>query len=365
MNCIELNGAEIDHCHRCGGTLVEPRNIKAHYGTWAQPGHWVDGLADLATKETLRCPVDRGNMTGYKVIFEGQGVVVDHCDLCGSLWLDRGEGARLARIVRRSKAHEAEANRPPAPERDAAADALALQQDVVEPEGLRTYLFQLFTGLPIEVWNPVRGHTPAMKMLVVGICVVYALQIVVFVTTPLEDVRRFLSTWGMVPELVAKGEHVYTLFTYMFLHSTPWHLIANAYSLWIFGDNIEDRIGTNRFVLLYFAAGVFGAFLHFAVKPGGTLPVVGASGAIAGLMGAYMVLFPRVKLWVVAFFIRWRIPVFAYLGFWLLINLIGGANHASGVAWFAHIGGFAMGLLAGWLLRNTPHPYTPLERKFL
>lgn len=362
---IEYQGAEIDHCHRCGGTLVEPGNIKLHYGKWANPRQWIDDLGRPSSAERLPCPADGGTMTGYQVRFDGRSVAVDHCEICGSLWLDKGEGQKLSQIVRAWKLRGDSLESAHGLPGDAHAENLARAQDLVEPQGVQSYLFQLFTGMPVEVWNPVRGSAPAMKMLFASLIAVFAIQLYfLFGATP-EAAERFIDIWALTPEAVLSGERPWGLVTHMFLHGGIFHIFANCYMLWIFGDNVEDRIGTNRFVALYLGAGLGAGLLQTVLQADPSTAVVGASGAIAGLMGAYVVLFPRVKLWVLFFFVRWRVPAWVYLGLWFLLQLVMGYGHVEGIAWFAHIGGFVVGLACGWAFRKVPHPLADDERRVM
>ncbi|MCZ6697136.1 MAG: rhomboid family intramembrane serine protease [Acidobacteria bacterium] len=140
-----------------------------------------------------------------------------------------------------------------------------------------------------------------------------------------------------------------TLFTSMFLHGGPLHLISNMLYLWIFGNNVEDTMGHGRFVLFYLLCGLCATVAQIAAGPDSTTPMIGASGAIAGVLGAYIVLFPTARvltLLILVVIVRIvRIPALILLGIWLLIQLIqAGGLESSGVAWFAHIGGFAAGL---------------------
>ena len=139
-----------------------------------------------------------------------------------------------------------------------------------------------------------------------------------------------------------------TLLTSMFLHGSLFHLLGNMLYLWIFGNNIEDRLGPFRFVLFYLGSGVAAALTHILAQPGSRVPMIGASGAIAGILGAYAVTFPRarVKTLVFLFFYIVVVPVPAalVLGFWFLAQILN-VGMGGGVAWFAHIGGFLAGIL--------------------
>jgi membrane associated rhomboid family serine protease len=158
------------------------------------------------------------------------------------------------------------------------------------------------------------------------------------------------------------GEASTTLVTSQFLHGGILHLIFNLWALWIFGDNVEDRLGPLRYLAFYLLCGVAAGLLHVAWQPESTVPTVGASGAIAGVMGAYVVLYPRarvVTLVPVLFYpLFLNLPAVVYLGFWFAIQLASGLfesvdpAHGSGVAWWAHIGGFAAGIALLPLLRS-------------
>ncbi len=142
-----------------------------------------------------------------------------------------------------------------------------------------------------------------------------------------------------------------TLLTSMFVHGGIWHLAGNMLYLWIFGSNVEDVMGRGRFLVFYLVCGLAAALTQIAVQPHSKVPMIGASGAIAGVLGAYLVMFPAARVMTLIFlfvFVRVvPIPALIVLGVWLLIQLINAQpGTGGGVAWFAHIGGFAMGLAA-------------------
>jgi len=144
-----------------------------------------------------------------------------------------------------------------------------------------------------------------------------------------------------------------TLFTSIFLHGNIWHLLGNMLFLWVFGGNIEDKLGHIRFILFYFACGVLSLIVQAVTSPLSETPIIGASGAIAGVMGAYFLRFPRTRvttLLIVFFFIRIaRIPAIVFLGLWLIIQILVGAptigSTGGGVAYMAHISGFICGMV--------------------
>lgn len=156
-----------------------------------------------------------------------------------------------------------------------------------------------------------------------------------------------------VPALIAEAPGI-KLFTYMFLHGDLGHLFGNMIFLWVFGDNVEDAMGRFRYFLFYIACGVAAGLAHFLSAQTSQTPLIGASGAISGLLAAYLVLFPRAKVWVL-FFTRIPIKLRAYwvLGLYIIFNVVMVyVRNMDNVAWWAHIGGFGAGLLLVFLMRR-------------
>ena len=171
-------------------------------------------------------------------------------------------------------------------------------------------------------------------------------------------VNEIFFTYGTVPDRVFQGDF-FALVTSMFLHGGVVHIIGNMVFLYIFGDNIEDRVGHFKYLILYLVWGIAAGIIHslYAVSfGGGNIPAVGASGAISGVLGAYLVLFPRAKIFtvIIAFFITTvRIPALAYIPLWFILQVVFSIlNPEGGVAYLAHIGGFVVGagviFLATW-----------------
>jgi membrane associated rhomboid family serine protease len=164
------------------------------------------------------------------------------------------------------------------------------------------------------------------------------------------------------------GSDVVSIFVSMFLHGGWMHLAGNMLYLWVFGDNLEDRLGHFRYLLFYIACGVAATFAHAIVNSSSALPAVGASGAIAGVLGGYLILFPGARVMTlipIFMFITVReLPAIVVLGLWFVLQLFTGAatlgppsaESGGGVAYFAHIGGFVMGILLVLLLRGRTKP---------
>jgi membrane associated rhomboid family serine protease len=140
----------------------------------------------------------------------------------------------------------------------------------------------------------------------------------------------------------------------MFLHASLLHIAGNMLFFWIFGNNIEDRMGWIGYPIFYIVSGIVAAATQFAITPNSTVPVVGASGAIAGVMGAYLVLFPRARILGLIFIIPVQVQAYWFLGFWFVLQFLTSPN--SGVAWVAHVGGFLFGTLIALIFRNHLRP---------
>ena len=209
--------------------------------------------------------------------------------------------------------------------------------------------------LPLRDVIPSRT-TPYITITLIGL---NALAWLYELSLPREALPQFLQMYGVVPASFT----VPSLLTSMFLHGSWSHIIGNMWYLWIFGDNVEDRLGHGRFVVFYLLCGIAAAFGQIAVDPGSTLPTIGASGAIAGVMGAYFGLYPRSRvLTLIPLIIFWEIvelPAIVLLGFWFLMQLfsagaiaVTASIGAGGVAFAAHVAGFVVGMGGVFVFRK-------------
>ena len=230
---------------------------------------------------------------------------------------------------------------------------------------------------------PIRDHNPSGRVPLVTIALIAA------------NVLIFLSYWGLMDNpralmafydrfaLIPARPSPMTFITSMFLHGSLWHLLGNMLFLWIFGDNLEDEMGHLGFAVFYILCGVVAGAAQVALSPGSQIPTVGASGAIAGVMGGYLLLFPRARIDVliiiVVFFRIFTVPAWTMLVLWFGLQLFRAAGSdptSGGVAYAAHAGGFVIGVLAAlpvWLRRGSaafwrqtsgapPHPAANYSR---
>lgn len=220
---------------------------------------------------------------------------------------------------------------------------------------------------------PIRDDIPSSRTPVLNYCVIGVTTAVFLYQVMLgEEMAAFVRQYGLVPAYLFGFEQPPTdtprflpLISFIFLHGGWFHLISNMWFLYIFGDNVEDRLGSLLYVVFYLACGLLAGLTQVLTQPTSTVPVVGASGAVSGVLGAYVVFFPtaRVVTLMPVFFILTlvHVPAFLYIGMWFLMQLFSGTTalltpQGAGIAWWAHIGGFLGGF---WLAQRIapPRPY--------
>ncbi len=228
--------------------------------------------------------------------------------------------------------------------------------------------------LPLQDLNP-RRRTPIFTYALIAINVIVFIWELSFSPDQLE--RMFMSL-AAVPANISHApfslETFVAIIRSMFFHGGFDHILGNMLYLWLFGDNVEDRLGGIAYLVLYFVSGFAAAFAQVLISPESTVPMIGASGAIAGVLGSYFILFPGVKVrgiiplgW---FSQLAEFPAWVVLGFWFVLQLINGfaslgaaADYGGGVAFFAHIGGFVTGIVLTWLFTMLVPQPAPEERR--
>lgn len=210
---------------------------------------------------------------------------------------------------------------------------------------------------------PLKDDIPTEKPPIVTIALIVINCLIFFYQLSLgQDFQYFIVKLGAIPyEITHQAEITpeyafpvnMTLVTAMFLHGGWFHIIGNMLYLWVFGNNVEDTLGHFKFIIFYLISGIVASLVHIVSTPDSTIPTVGASGAIAGVLGAYLLKFPHARILTLiflGFFIRIvRIPAVYVLGFWFVLQVLYGlisiGSNTGGVAWFAHIGGFVAGIV--------------------
>ncbi len=206
---------------------------------------------------------------------------------------------------------------------------------------------------------PIKDTVRARSFPIVNWLIIIANFLVFFYELSLSHpaLRHFVATYGMVPARLWHDPAAAwpTIFTSMFIHGGWFHILSNMWVLYIFGDNVEDRMGSGKYLIFYLLSGMAAALLQAYVLPNSHIPTVGASGAIAGVLGAYLVFFPNSRVITLVFFFVFvtfvEIPSVLFLGFWFFTQLYSGwlallsPAAMGGVAWWAHVGGFVFGML--------------------
>ncbi len=226
----------------------------------------------------------------------------------------------------------------------------------------------------IPIRDTIRSETyPIINYVLIGLNI-----LAFFVEQSLgRNLNEFIFTYGLVPARYSipqisahftTAQQVIAFLTFMFLHGGFFHLLGNMWFLYIFGDNVEDRLGHFRYLAFYLLCGLASGISHLFLNWTSQIPTIGASGAIAGVMGAYFILYPRAKVLTlipIFFFIQFvEIPAFVFLGFWIFFQFLSAAFSAQtgGIAWWAHIGGFVFGIIFLKLFQLLPGMHT--GRKF-
>jgi len=222
---------------------------------------------------------------------------------------------------------------------------------------------------------PLKDNIPAQRASLVNTALI-GLTVAVFIYVVSHSGRHdslLFARYSLIPAKITSGDASHVLLSqrtipflsYMFLHGGWLHLLGNMWSLWIFGDNVEDRLGHLRYLLFYLLCGVSAGCLHVLLNLGSRIPTVGASGAIAGVMGAYFILYPRARILtlipLLLIFPMIEIPAYFFLGAWFFIQFanaffgfFSGTQALAGIAWWAHVGGFVAGIVLLRLVGGKP-----------
>ena len=298
--------------------------------------------------EGLSCPVGCGEMEGRLISDSLRTTVIDICTSCHGVWFDGGELQavfRAGRSARRRAAHQAASSRPD-------PEALAQEQlrniETIQRTGEDhvsggdgTWFIQFITGLPVEGFNPVHRFPLVTWSLIAACVIVFVVELALGET--------FVGRFVLIPKKLFAGEEVVSrIVGSMFLHGGIMHLVGNMYFLKIFGDNVEDRMGRGRFLMFYLVCGTAACLAQALSNPSSEIWVLGASGAIGGILASYMYFFPDARITVApvlwTLFRRFSVRAIFYFPFWFIWQVVAMSFGGRGVAWWAHIGGFLCGL---------------------
>jgi membrane associated rhomboid family serine protease/Zn-finger nucleic acid-binding protein len=301
------------------------------------------GSADHARMKMteFRCPACVVPLR-EREIGSGSGIRIEQCPDCSGILLDKGELARVHEHFKAAGAAPIE----PGPHVDD-------NTIYVDPDSGAFSFVHYLVGLPVELDIPQTMFPPVVLSLIL-------LNVLTLVVAMVNGLEASVDALGLVPADIKAGRHLYTLLTHMFMHGGILHLIGNMYFLYISGDNVEERFGWGHFLLFYIFCGLSAALAHVWLGGVPFVPAVGASGAVSGVLGAYVVLFPQNRF-MVRGISRWGLrghpyeiilPCWAYLGFWVVVQAFFATMDIPGVAWWAHLGGFGCGAAIAVMVRT-------------
>lgn len=333
LSPVAEGSTELDACVHCGGLWFDhgelARVIDTSVGEPVRPAD----LGQPGASTSMRCPACEDFLVAYTFAELG-GVELDVCEHCEGVWLERGELPRL----QVARAHE-----------------------ILDKERTwRNWLFQFVSHLPVE-FNVRPRRFPLVSAGIIAINV--ALTLFLLANGELASV---VTRWGLVPREAFSQHWLITTISYSFLHGGVLHLLFNMYFLYILGDNVEDVLGRFGFSAFYLLLAALAGVTHTLLAPGDPTPMVGASGAISGVLGAYAVFFRHARLTFMLLFWQFKLRAPIYIAIWASMNVAGLLLGTSHIAWDAHLGGFAAGLLAAFALDRTvvsAHPFLPLLRQ--
>ncbi len=332
LEVTHYEGNEIDICPKCGGLWCEPETWnRERLGPFPQPslalrdnGHERAPDIAFAGLATIDCPNCQHMLTRLDVGGPTPIAEIDQCENCGGIWFDHAEMEHL----------------------EALRQWAAAKQRINAETTWGSWWFQLLSQMPVEFNIRPRQFPIVTAVLIIVNVLIFLFQLAI----PSEQWIDFAAR----ADRVIVGQDLWTLFTSMFLHGGWLHLLGNMYMLYILGDNVEDVLGHGRYLVFYLVCGLVAVVAYVALNASSSVPMLGASGAIAGVMAAYFILFRQSKLTFMFLVFQRKLPVWIWLGFWFLLNVFmsitsfGMMDESGGVAWIAHVGGFIAGLAIVW-----------------
>ena len=355
LRAVKAKNFIVDVCPCCRGVwfdadefapfarqLSEREDLKPPPATF-QAKSVID--ANKVNEDLRNCPKCLSVMRKFNYAYDSN-IILDKCTNCGGIWTDCGEIKNVAAYLKRNPKEEEFGKYLVSRNRD--IEELAA---IGESFGRRVpmavmYMPKVIIPLGDELS---RDRFPAITISLITLCTL--VFVLVGVSGGLTE--SIVSEYGIAPaSFLSIG-----LLTSMFLHGNIFHLLGNMYFLWIFGDNVEDRLGYIRYIMFYLGAELSANILHSLVNWGSPIPSIGASGAISGVMGAYLVFYPHARIKLFFFYKVIRVPAVGYLGFWFGFQLLFGLFYKgigiSNVAWFAHIGGFVFGAVFAYFVKKS------------
>ncbi|WP_028771613.1 rhomboid family intramembrane serine protease [Shewanella waksmanii] len=335
FDVFDFHGEEVDRCQDCCGLWFERGELNSALSTADNGDDRVRlerSLGQHLGQTSRQCCHCQQPMQHFHLM-EGFEVEIDICSECHGVWLDADE---TQKVVHSPKIKQ-------------------VLGELDRQISIKTWLFQFLSQMPVE-FNIKPKHRPWVTYLLmlvnIGIFMAYGFN--------LSAAEVVFDEFAMRADHIVAGQQPWTLLTHMFLHGDLMHLAGNMYFLYVVGDNLEDALGKLRFVGLYLLCGFAAAAAQIGADPQSNIAMVGASGAIAGLFGMYLLWFRHASLTFMFIVFQKKLSPMAFFAIWLVFNIVGLMMAGQGVAYWAHIGGFVAGLLVGLSLKQSVMARNPL-----
>lgn len=302
-------------------------------------------VVDLHKEAKLKCPVCDIQMFKFNYAYDSN-VIIDRCLTCSGIYTDKGEVNKIAEYLKKGENQEQIAK---IVFKDMSNKEIAKK----EFEDLQGALVSMALGfaLPLADENPT-VKKPVFTISIIAVNALVLLLGFLFV----KDYKTYYYTFGLVPLVLMQGKRLFSLLAHLFIHGGLLHLAGNMLFLWIFGDNVEDKLGHIKFILLFLFYGIIASLGHVVLNSSSSIPLVGSSGAIAGIMGSYFFFWPRAKLKILVYGKRRTriIPAFYFFIFWIILQIFLSIRSPlfGTVSWQAHIIGFLVGVFTAWILQS-------------
>jgi membrane associated rhomboid family serine protease/Zn-finger nucleic acid-binding protein len=335
MKEYDFHGEEVDSCQHCGGLWFENGELNSALSTADNGDNCVrveENLGQHLGVSKRLCHDCHESMQHYHLM-DGYQIEVDVCHSCSGLWIDEEERVKVVQ----------------------SPTVKALLADLDAKISVKTWVFQFLSQMPIEFNLKPKSRPVVTYMLL-------ALNILIFLAYgfDLQTTETVFDSFAMRSNEVLAGNQPWTLISHMFLHGGLMHLIGNMYFLYVVGDNLEDALGRMTFFGVYIICGLAAAAAQIASEPGSGVYMVGASGAIAGLFGMYLMWFRHASLTFMFVVYQKKLSPMAFFAIWLAFNVLGLFMAGDGVAYWAHIGGFVAGLILGAALKEQVMASNPI-----
>lgn len=335
LDVHHYQGEEVDSCHQCGGLWFEKGNLDrliAERCVHTETADYVANLGAPLEPSRRQCPDCRQALQTFHLLPDFH-LDIDVCRQCDGAWVEQ---EAVSKVVK----------------------SAAIRQALDEINGKtswKTWVFQMLTRMPVE-YNMQPRRTPWVTWALIVV------NTLIFLSYGLDYQATgwVIEHFAIAPAEIQAGERWWTFVTATFLHGGFLHLIGNMYFLWLTGDNLEDALGHWKFLGLYLICGILAGAVSVLANLGSPIPSVGASGAIAGLFGMYLVWFPKASLTFMIVVWQVKLAVAWYFAIWLALNFFGMLIGEQGVDYWAHIGGFIVGLGLGYGMREKVWQWNPL-----